>query len=128
VYSFLAHALQLPLFRWLCKLAGHDLTKTDIELVVVTGLAALSRTGDLENLAQAFDLLGKLATLPEPLLARMKFDKLATDVGAGFNVDMTPYLMNDQEFSTAQAHAAVGRAAEATVTAAGESAAQQGTQ
>jgi hypothetical protein len=126
VYSFLAHALQLPLFRWLCKLAGHDLAGTDIDLVIVTGLAALSRTGDIENLAQAFEVLGKLAAMPEPLLMRLKFDKLATDVGAGFNVDMSPYLMSDKEFAQAQANAATARAAEATVTAAGESAAQQG--
>lgn len=127
VYSFLAHALQLPLFRWLCKLAGHDLSGADVELVIVTGLAALSRTGDLENLAQAFDLLGKLMAVPDPLLGRIKFQPLAIHVGAGFNVDLSPFIMNDEEFAQAQANAANARAAEATVTAAGETAAQQGT-
>lgn len=103
VYSYLSHQLQLPLFRWLLELAGHSLRGTDIELVIVTGLAALSRTGDLENLAQALDMLGKVAALPEALQGRLKFDVLAQDIGAGFNVDLSKYIKDDATYQREQA-------------------------
>lgn len=124
VYSFLSVELQLPLSRWLLDLAGYPLKGADIEVTIITGLEALSRGGDLMNLMQAFDVLGKVAQLPPMLQARIKFEKLATDVGAGFQVDLKPYLMNDDEFAKAQADSAAARASETVATEAGVSAVQ----
>lgn len=124
VYSYLAHTIQLPLFRWFLRLSDFDPAGADIEIVVVTGLAALSRGADLENLAQAFDILGRLSQVPEGLLRRLKFDKLAEDVGAGCNVDLRPYLYTDAEVSKIEADQRAAQMVEDIGTQAGIAATQ----
>ena len=53
-----------------------SLQGTQIEVTIVTGLDALSRNGDLENFRLAISDLAQIATLPETLQARMKFDEI----------------------------------------------------
>lgn len=121
VYSTLAQIIQKPIAMWLLSdISGQDIKGTDLKVSVITGLDALSRNGDLENLRAALADLGNTMNLPEPLLARIKFPALAKFVGDGRGIDLTPFLMSEEEYVSAQQAAAQNRVEEAGATAATE--------
>lgn len=122
VYSALAQIVQKPIALWLLQdlPGGLTIKGKDFTVSVITGLDALSRNGDLENLRAALADLGNTLTLPPQLLGRIKFEPLAKFVGDGRGIDLTPFLMNDQEYQTALAQQQQARVAEAGATAAGE--------
>jgi hypothetical protein len=124
VYTRLGAELQAPMARWALGGAGFKLDGTDIEVTVVTGLEALSRGGDLENLSRGLDIMGRISALPEAFQQRLKFDPLAVYVGAGVGVDLSQFIKSDAEFAQEQAQASANRAAEEAATAAGVAAAQ----
>lgn len=130
VYSSLANNTQGPIARWLLDDVGVDLHATDLTVSIITGLDALSRNGDLENLRMAFSDLASItaATMQDPQLsARIKWEPLAKFVGDGRGCDLTPFLKSDQEVQQDMAQNQQARVAEASATAAGEAVAQ-GTQ
>lgn len=120
VYSALAQLIQRPIAYWLLKTAGTNVMGTDLKVSVITGLDALSRNGDLENLRQALQDLGNTMNLPPQLLGRIKFEPLAQFVGDGRGIDLRPYLMSDKEYSAALAAQQQQRVQEAGGTAAAE--------
>jgi hypothetical protein len=120
VYSTLASSLQLPIARWLFKSIDLNLGSTDIKVTILTGLDALSRSGDLENLRMAMSDMANMAALPENMQARMKWSPITAYIGQGRGVDLKPFFMDDAEFADAQAQAAAQRVGESTATAAGE--------
>lgn len=123
-YSALSHGVQTPIASWMLRTAKIDLQNTDIDMTVITGLDALSRAGDLEALAMALDLLAKLTALPENLSGRLKMDVLTKDVGAGFGIDLSRYVMTNAEYGQTLADQGTARVAEAGATA---NATEQGT-
>lgn len=102
VYSALAPSMQTPIAKWLLATAGTSIAGTDLDVTIITGLDALSRNGDLENLKLALQDLAQLAQAPEPLMQRVKWQALATFVGTGRGVDLAQFIMNDQEFGEVQ--------------------------
>lgn len=127
VYSSLGESMQKPVAFWLLDDIGLDINGTDIEVSVVTGLDALSRNGDLNNLQIALRALGETAQLPESMQARLKWDALSAYVGAGTGIDLKPFVMSDAEYAQAQQNAQQQRVAEESAIAGGQAAAQQGT-
>lgn len=123
VYSTLANGIQTPIANWLLDAVGADLNGTDLRVAIITGLDALSRNGDLENLRMAFSDFAQLINVPEQLLARIKFTPLAKFVGDGRGIDLMPFIKSDEEFSQEQAQMQQARVAEASATAVGEEAA-----
>jgi head-to-tail connecting protein len=99
VYSTLAQDIQHPIAVWLLKAAGTDVTGTDIKISVITGLDALSRNGDIENLRACFGDLAGTAQLPPEILGRIKFDQLLAFIGDGRGIDLRPYIMSDAEYA-----------------------------
>lgn len=128
VYSTLANNIQGPMATWLLAVAGTDISGLDLKVQVITGLDALSRNGDLENLRMAFSDLAQLTNLPEHLLGRVKFTPLAKFVGDGRGIDLLPFIMSDEEYQQQQAAQAQQRVAEQAAVAGGEAQAQQGMQ
>lgn len=126
VYSSLAVTLQLPIATWLLARAGYPLKGADIDMVIVTGLDALSRLGDLDRISQAMDVLAKVAVLPQQLQGRMKMDSLTADIGAGLGIDLKKYLMTDAEYGATLKDQAQARVAEQGATAAATNQPQQG--
>lgn len=120
VYSTLALSIQKPIATWLLDANDTSVEGTDINIAIVTGLDALSRNGDLENLRQALSDLANATALPEPLLARIKFDRLAQFVGDGRGVDLRPFLKSDAEYQQEQIALQKARVAEAAATSVGE--------
>ena len=66
-YSRLAVDVQEPLAHFLLDLVDVSFKPKDIELTVVTGLDALSRSGDLANMREWLSSMAAAAQLPEPL-------------------------------------------------------------
>jgi hypothetical protein len=126
-YSTLAANIQEPVANWLLTVIDMAVDGLDIEVTIVTGLDSLSRNGDLENLRLALGDLAQVTQLPEHLQGRIKFQAIAQFVGAGRGIDLTPFIMSDQEYAQQQQAAMESRVTETTASAAGEAAVQQGT-
>ena len=130
-YSRLAVDIQLPLARFLMGLLDIG-DSAGIEPTVVTGLDALSRTGDLEELQAFFADLGALAALPDQLMARVRFDEVAAAFAAARRVKSDAFIKDEatmrQEMQQAQQQALEQQAAMGAVDAAAEQGAQQGQQ
>lgn len=124
VYSTLAASLQLPVAGWLFASIGMPLAGTDIKITIVTGLDALSRNGDLENFRLAMADLATISTVPENLQARLKFNDIAIFIGQGRGVDMSKFLISEQEYQEKVQQEAAMRAQEAAATQAGVEAAK----
>jgi hypothetical protein len=100
VYSTLAPSFQRPIALWLLKVANSDISKTDLSVTIITGLDALSRNGDLENLRQGLGVLSEIEGRASPQLAqRIKWQDLAEFVGQGVGIDLKRFVMDDQEFA-----------------------------
>lgn len=125
VYSTLAASLQKPVGMWLLDEADFKLQGTQIEVTIVTGLDALSRNGDLDNFRLAMGDLAQIATLPESLQGRLKWDEVKAFIGQGRNVDLNKFMMSDAEYAKVQQQAQASRMAETVATEAGTAAATQ---
>jgi hypothetical protein len=121
-YSTLAAGMQMPVAYWLLTAVGTDIKGTDLKVAVITGLEALSRSGDLENLRLALGDLAAITTLPEGLQARLKFKELAAFVGQGRGIDLAVFLKDEEQYQQEQAELQQQRVAEAAATATGEAA------
>lgn len=118
-YSALAPSLQEPIAIWMLASADRTVAGTDLSIVIVTGLDALSRNGDLENLRMAMQDLSMFAQAPEPLMQRVKWNDLASYVGQGRGVDLARFIMNDQEWAQVQQQIAAQQQAQEVATAGG---------
>ena len=126
-YSRLAVDIQLPLALWLMDLIGLTMKGSGFTTTIVTGLDALSRTGDLEELKALFIDLAGLGALPEPLLARLKFDEIAKAFAAARRVNFDSFLKPEaqvqQEQQAQQQQAIQAQAASGAIDAATKQAA-----
>lgn len=127
-YSSLAPQIQEPVARWMLDQADLQIAGTDLDIVVITGLDALSRNGDLENLRLAFADLTQFAQAPEALLARTKWQELSDFIGQGRGVDLKRFIMSEQEFAQVQQALAAQQAAQEVTTANGIAAGQAAAQ
>lgn len=101
IYAAMAHHLQQPLARWILDMV--DFSKDlSIDVTVVTGLDALSRATEADNLQRTLLTMAQLATLPDDLRARMKQQEITTAIGAGYGVDMSKFLIPEEEFQKQQ--------------------------
>ena len=112
-YSMLAPSIQKPVANWMLASADTPLAGTDLDVVIITGLDALSRNGDLENLKQGIATLAGFMNVPEGLLQRMKWQDLAEFVGQGVGVDLKRFIMSNEEFAQVQAIASAQQTAQA---------------
>jgi hypothetical protein len=131
VYSTLGPSVQKPVAIWLFKAVDLQLNGTQLQVTIITGLDALSRNGELESLRLALGDLAQFATLPPALLDRMNFEKVAEFVGQGRGVNLSKFLLSEEDYQAKLTQQAQARVAESTATAGGEAQAQvnaQGTQ
>lgn len=128
VYSQLGLAWQRPVALWCLADIDMDVRGTDLQVTVITGLEALTRNAELEKLRAALGDLALFEQLPEGLKARLRWRQIAEFIGRGRGVDLSPYLKSDEEVRVAQEQAMRDQATTAAGVAAGEAAAQQGTQ
>lgn len=131
VYSTLAAGIQLPIAKWLLKAIDASVNGTGLKVVVVTGLDALSRNGDLENLRLALNDLAAATALPPQLLGRIKWNPMVAFIGQGRGVELDKFVMSEEEFQQTLKAQQQQRVNEAAATSAGqaqgEASAQPGT-
>lgn len=124
VYSALAPQIQRPVASWGLKMAGTDIKGTDLKVVVITGLEAMSRNGELDNLRQALNDLALVTQAPPLLQERLKWTPLVNFVGAGRGVPLGDFVMNDEEFAQVAQQRAASRVQEQGATAGAQAAGQ----
>lgn len=98
-YSRIAVSAQIPLSTWLLQKIGFNIEGNQVEPTIVTGLEALSRAGDLEDLKLTLSDAAMVTQLPEAMQDRLKMDAIFSEIGAGRRVDTTRFIMDDQEYS-----------------------------
>lgn len=115
VYSRLAIDFQLPVAYWLTAQLGVKLDGTVVEPTIITGLDALSRNADLQNLKLALqDLVVVDQMLQGPLGVELSAGAIAADVFAGYGIDAQRYMNTpDQKAAIVQSRqeAALAQAA-----------------
>lgn len=125
VYSNLAPSLQQPVAAWLLRMADADVAGTDLGIVIITGLDALSRNGDLENLKMGLGILNQLSQSAEGLQRRLKWQELADFVGQGIGIDLKRFVKDDNTIAKEDAALAQQQASTNVQEAAGTAQAEQ---
>lgn len=93
VYSRLAIDFQLPLAYWLAAMLGVKLSGTSLRPTIITGLDALSRNADLDNLKLCImDLAQLQAVLQGPLAIVLNATAISAAIFAGRGVDSKQYV------------------------------------
>lgn len=103
VYSRLAVDYQKPLAYWLARMRGVKLEGTEITPTIITGLDALSRNSDLENLMRAVNqlvLVGQALASDRRLSIVLNVASIASAIFAGNGVD-TKTFVNDENTQAA---------------------------
>ena len=124
-YSRLAVDVQKPLAYFLLDTIGLKIKGKSFTPVIITGLDALSRNGDLENLKLFLQDVGALGQFPPEVLARLKVDEIVRDLGTGRGIDAKKYVKSASEVSSDRAEEAGREVATAGGVAQAEAAAQQ---
>lgn len=97
-YSRIAIDVQVPVAYWVMARIDRKIDGTDIEPVIITGLAALSRTGDRDRLLGfGQDLSGVLA-LPPQILERLKLSAWIADLAAARGLPPDTYVLSEEEY------------------------------
>ncbi len=96
-YSRLAIDMQLPIAHWLLALQDLSIKGVKMNVSIVTGLNALSRNGDLDNLNAAIANIGALYQ-QQPLALRMlKMDAILSDIMSGHGLLSSRYVKTEAE-------------------------------
>lgn len=124
-YSSLAVWFQRPLCEWLLEKADFSIKGTKVQLSVITGLDALSRRGDLDKLAQAFQALQSFGALPPAFQDRAMVGSILSFVGQSIGIDLSPLFRDDKAQGKYMADRAQATAVANANNVAAETAAQQ---
>lgn len=96
-YSRLAVDFQRPMAFWLTDMIGLSLKGSKIKPIVITGLDALSRNGDIEALKMFLADLSAVVQLPPALQNMLRLRTIATKLAAGRGIASSEVLLSDQE-------------------------------
>lgn len=100
VYSRLANDIQLPLAYWLMRHATISegvFKDTTIKPVIVTGLDALSRNGDLENVRLFLADVTTVTALPDEVSQYLKLEPIFQALAAGRGLPSSTYVRTQEE-------------------------------
>lgn len=101
-YSRIAVDMQIPMATWLMSVSNMKIAGTDLRPTVLTGLDALSRSGDRDSLVLFLQDLTALNTLPPEVRNRIKLSSLMTALAAARGISSATYVMTDMEFAALQ--------------------------
>lgn len=104
IYSMLALNLQQPLAYWLMqRVNGGTLKGTGFKPTIVTGLDALSRNGDLENVRLFLADVAQITTLPPETQKWLKLGTILSELAAGRGLRSSQYVATQEEVAQADA-------------------------
>ncbi len=100
-YSSIAVGMQLPLSRWLLRNVNLDVNGTQLKIIIVTGLDALSRSGDLDNLRAALQDLAQVGVIKQ---AVPELNRRAVTIAilAGHGLPTSKYILSDEDVAAEQ--------------------------
>lgn len=101
-YSRIAVDVQMPMAYWLMDMAGNKIAGTTIEPTIVTGLAALSRSGDRDNLILFIQDITSVATLPPDIRDRLRMGAIQAAFATARGLSVSQYLLTDAEYQQQQ--------------------------
>lgn len=101
-YSRIAVDVQLPLAYWLMDLSGKKITGSSIEPTIVTGLAALSRAGDRDNLVLFLTDVNQVAALPPDMRGRLRVGAIYAAFASARGLNVNTYLLSEDEYRAQQ--------------------------
>lgn len=102
-YSRLAVDFQTPMAYYLLKEVDMAVNGQDFEPMIVTGLDALSRNGDLENLKLWLADMAAIAQLPPGILQQLKLGPLAAELAAARGIQTSKFMLSEEEMAQMQA-------------------------
>lgn len=120
-YSNIAVGIQLPMAKWLLRNVNLDVKGTELKITIVTGLDALSRGGDLDNLRAALSDLAQAAQLQQ-LLPDINWRAITQSVLSGHGLPASKYMLSEEEVQAkqqAEQQAAINAQASAEAATAG---------
>lgn len=101
-YSRIAVDVQVPTAYWTMDLIGKDIVGKGIEPVIITGLAALSRSGDRDRLLAFGTNLASVLSLPPVILGRLRLSAWMSDLAAAEGIDPNTYVLTEEEYQQQQ--------------------------
>lgn len=128
VYSRLAIDLQLPIALWLLAQIDVSIHGTHLVPTIVTGLAALSRNAEAQQLGVFLSSLSQVAAMPPELLARLNLSAVISTLASANGIDPKKYVKDEatvQKEQQAQQQAAVQNQATVDASKAGAQALAQ---
>ena len=96
-YSRLAIDMQLPIANWLLDMQDLSIKGVKMNVSIVTGLNALSRNGDLDNLNAAVGNITAMYQMPPLAMRLLKMDAVISDIMAGHGLLATRYVKTQAE-------------------------------
>lgn len=103
-YSRLAVEMQMPMARWLLRSVNMEVKGTELQLSIVTGLDALSRSGDLDSLRAALQDVG-LVTQLQQVAPNLKLDAIITAIFVGHGLPAAKYVKDERTMQAEQQQA-----------------------
>lgn len=101
-YSRIAVDVQIPMAYWLMDLSGKRIAGTSIEPTIVTGLAALSRAGDRDNLILFLQDVTQVSNLPPEMRGRLRLGTIYAAFASARGLDVNTYLLSEDEYRAQQ--------------------------
>lgn len=102
VYSRLAVDLQLPIALWLLKQINVSVKGTQLVPTIVTGLAALSRNAEAQQLGLFLNALAQVATMPPEVLARLQLSAVISTLASAQGIDANKYVKPEAQVAQEQ--------------------------
>lgn len=103
-YSRIAVDFQTPLAKWLLEGVAVDMGE-DFDVTVVTGLDALSRAGDLDELKLWLADMAAVNNLPPELLRTLRMDTIAEALAAPRRLNVENFIKSPEEMAQEMAQA-----------------------
>lgn len=114
-YSRLAVDMQLPIVAYLMAKVQVKVGNTSIQPTIVTGMDALSRNAEAQQLDAFIQRVSTMNNIPDDVRARLKLGEILSTMAAASGLPSTRFVLNDQEAAQAQ-QAAQAQATEAAAT------------
>ena len=100
-YSSIAVGIQLPMARWLLRNVNLDVKGTKLKITIVTGLDALSRSGDLDALRAALMDLMQVGQIKQ-MVPELNRKAVVQAVLSGHGLPASKYLLSDEDVQAEQ--------------------------
>lgn len=101
-YSRIAVDFQGPVADWLLTSVDIPIAGTKLRRSIVTGLDALSRSGDLDSLRAALADFAAIGQLNPQLLAALRLDTIGSTIFAGHGLSTTKFTRTAEEMKAMQ--------------------------